>query len=82
MTAPKNQPLDKVTLDRFKAYLRANPSWGNLHIVLDDKNVKDGHVQFCRQQAVKAKDTEGVELADILLTQSKSQRLKLAGRFV
>lgn len=81
MTAPTNQPLDKVTLERFKAYKKANPSWGHLHIVLDDGNVKDGHVRSCREMALKANDTEGVELADILLTQSKSQRIKLGNRF-
>lgn len=81
MTAPTNQPLEREQIELFRVYAKRNPEWGNLHIVLADKNVKDGHVAFCREQCVKNNDAEGLVLCDILLTQSKSQRLKLAGRF-
>lgn len=53
-------------------------NWGgNLHIVLDDGNVKDSNVQFCLNQAEENGDVKGVELAKILLQMSKTQRLKL-----
>lgn len=81
MTVPTNQPLEREQIELFKTYHRRNIEWGNLHIVLADKNVKNSHVQFCREQCVKNNDAEGLVLCDILLTQSKSQRLKLAGRF-
>ena len=29
---------------RFQRYHKDNPSWGSLHIVLDDGNVSDGNV--------------------------------------
>ena len=78
MSAPVNQPISREDKDRFKAYKKLNPAWGSLHIVLDDLNVKDGHVNFCLQQAQDQGDTEGAYLAGVLLGMSKSQRIKLA----
>lgn len=51
---------------------------GSLHVVLDDDNVEDSHVEFCRTVAVEAGDEDGIRLADLLLRMSKTQRLKLA----
>lgn len=51
---------------------------GNLHIVLDDENVDDGQVQFCLDLARRVGDADGVQLAELLLRMSKTQRLKLA----
>lgn len=82
MTAPNNQPLSKEAFNRFKAYQHQHFGNGSscFHIVLENKNIKDGHVQFCRELAVKRNDQEALELADILLSLSKSQRLKLANK--
>ena len=49
-----------------------------LHIVLDDDNVADSHVQFCVEWAVKQGHADCEQLARQLLTMSKTQRLKLA----
>ena len=68
---------DAVLIERFAAYNRIHGAWGSLHIVLDDGNVRDDHVTFCREYATKNGDTEGAELAEILLTMSKTQRLRL-----
>ena len=81
MSAPTNQPLEIAQLELFKAYNRRNGEWGNLHIVLADRNVKDGHVAFCREQCLKNNDAEGLVLCDILATMSKSQRIKLSHRY-
>lgn len=62
---------------RFEVYRLNNPSWGSLHTVLEDNNVKDDHVQSCIRYALEEGDQEGVELGNILLKMSKSQRLKL-----
>lgn len=78
MTAPNNQPLSKENLDKFKVYVRSNGGAGVFSIVLEDKNVQDKHVQFCKELAEKSKNAEAVELADIMLGLSKSQRIKLA----
>jgi hypothetical protein len=77
MTAPNNKPLTHEQLIRFSRYYESNPTWGPLHIVLEDGNVKDSDVQYCIEAAERKGDKEGAELAKILLTQSKSQRLSL-----
>lgn len=78
MSAPVNQPIERADMDRFKAYFKANPTWGALHIVLDDLNVKDGHVNHCLLQAEEQGDEEGAYLAGVLLGMSKSQRISLS----
>lgn len=49
-----------------------------LHIVLDDNNIEDGFVQYCLDYAVERKHEDCLRLAIILLSMSKTQRLKLA----
>lgn len=76
-----DKPAIPDVIDRFHAYYRAHcqpyGSWHNLHVVLDDRNVAEHHVRFCRERALNEGDTEGAELADILLRMSKTQRAKL-----
>ena len=55
-----------------------NSVGGSLHIVLDDENIEDVHVEFCRDQAREKGDDDGVRLAEMLLLMSKTQRKKLA----
>jgi hypothetical protein len=55
-----------------------NSVGGNLHIVLEDKNVKDSDVIFCLNQAIDKDDLDGEVLARQILSMSKTQRLKLA----
>lgn len=45
----------------------------------DDGNVSDGDCRFCIESATEKGDTEGAELAAILLSMSRTQRLKLPG---
>lgn len=54
-----------------------NEVGGALHVVLDDGNVADGHVQMSRDKAEAHGDTEGVKLATLILRMSKTQRRKL-----
>lgn len=61
---------------------------GSLHIVLDDKNIEDTHIQFCIQCAQDPEfwvakhygghDEAGELLGRILLLMSHTQRSKLA----
>ena len=55
-----------------------NGAGGNLHIVLDDCNVKDGHVIFCKEQCIQRGDSDGLALCELLLRMSRTQRLKIA----
>lgn len=63
--------------ERFAAYLQTHPAWGSLHVVLDDGNVETHFVYSCLERAIETDDLEGYELAKILMTMSKTQRLKL-----
>ena len=78
MTAPSATITVPDVIERFKNYHLDNPVWGSLHIVLEDFNVEDSHVQSCIEYAEQNGDTEGAELGKILLQLSKSQRYKLA----
>ena len=65
-------------LDRFRAYRERHPSWGALHVVLEDLNVGDDSVRRCLDFARDDADEEGHALAEILLTMSRTQRIRLA----
>jgi hypothetical protein len=77
-----NPNLDRIQItpelvDRFAAYYELNPTWGSLHIVLDDGNIENGHVEFCAQYAIENGDIEGALLATILSAMTKSQRSRI-----
>lgn len=72
------KPTIPEVIERFRAYHRMHPTtWGALHIVLSDGNVADSHVESCIRNAQETGDTEGEELARILLRMSQTQRRKL-----
>ncbi len=71
-------------LEPFTDYNRDYPSWGVLHVVLDDGNVDDGSVLFCMEYRPpiwatisEAEQDRGNALAVIVLQLSRTQRLKL-----
>jgi hypothetical protein len=68
------KPTIPEVISVFADYLLANPSWGSLHIVLEEGDVGDSQVESCRDWAANRGDKQGMELASILLTMSKSQR--------
>lgn len=76
-TVPEVLPL----VWHYRDHYEHGGAGGSLHIVLDDGNVEDSHVEFCRQFAIEHGDSEGEKLAEILLRMSKTQRSKLAARF-
>lgn len=65
-------------IDRFRSYHACHGAWGSLHVVLDDFNLEDSSVKFCIQYAEERGDTDGAELARVLLSMSKTQRGKIA----
>lgn len=76
--------MAKPTVDAVEPLVRAyyafpgNAAGGNFHLVLDNKNVSDRDVTFCLNQAKIAGDAAGVELGELLIQMSRTQRLKLA----
>jgi len=75
-----DKPKIPDVIERFRAYYQkpGNGAWGSLHIVLDDGNTQDDNVRFCIQAAEERGDTEGAELARLLLRMSRTQRGKIA----
>lgn len=68
-------------LPRVKAYVNqpGNGVGGRLHIILDDGNVQDHDVQWCIDNALEVGDVEAAEIGRLLLSMTKTQRLKIAG---
>lgn len=75
---PKPTIPDVLPLAQSYYAKPGNSVGGSLHVVLEDDNVEDSHVELCRMIALEAGDEDGVRLADLLLRMSKTQRLKLA----
>ena len=73
-----NPPTIPEVRDRFAAYHRRHPEWGPLHVAMADGNVSGDDVVFCLHEAEQLGDTEGAELARILLAMSRMQRRKLS----
>jgi len=78
-----DKPVDRPRVPDVIALARAyyakpgNRVGGNLHIVLDDGNMEDQHIEWCRQLAQNAGDVDGVALADKLLALTRTQRRKI-----
>ena len=70
LTVPEVEPL-------VRALYHKHPMGCCLHIVLDDENVSDSNVRFCAQYAVEQDHPSCYTLALILLSMSRTQRLKL-----
>ena len=75
--------MDKPTIPEImpliKEYyaLPGNNVGGNLHIVLEDDNVRDCDIEFCLTKCNERLDVKGVRLCELLLRMSKTQRHKL-----
>lgn len=77
MTTAGRLTLPEIPWHLFETYYRKNPTWGTLHIVLEDSNLETDHVVWCHEQALK-RDPEAVPLCDVVLQLSKTQRSKIS----
>ena len=70
--------MTAVTVDEVFPLVRElyerNAAGGCLHIVLDDGNVEDDHVQFCIKHADENECPRCYALGLILLTMTRDQR--------
>lgn len=66
-------------IEECKKYysLPGNSVGGSLHIVLDDENIQDEHIEYCIKYAEECGDAEGVRLGKLLLKASMTQRKQL-----
>ena len=71
------KPTIPEVLPKVQEYYKDHLTGGSLHIVLDDGNVRDSDVMFCLELAKQRDDTKGIELANLLLRMSTTQRRKL-----
>lgn len=82
---PVHEPQDRLALTpdiyaRFAAYFAVHPTWGSLHVVLDDGNYEDRCVTFCAGWAGESGDAEGAALASLLAQMTRTQRGRIAER--
>lgn len=77
-----SRPTVPEVLLHARAYYAkpGNGVGGNLHLVLDNRNVTDDHVRYCLERAEAEGDIDGAALAKMLLQMTKTQRLKLASQ--
>jgi len=71
-TIPDIMPL----LEAF-AEAPGNSMGGCLHIVLEDGNTENEHVQWCVDHAIEKGDELGAAVAKVMLAMSRTQRRKL-----
>lgn len=81
--APKiNHPRNADVKRMFKTIYEHNEVGGNLHIVLDDMNVEDEHIQYCVDEAIPenyhklSPEVNAIEkeLGELLLTMTEQER--------
>lgn len=59
--------------------LSGNSVGGNLHIVLDDINVGDESIFWCKDRCIIQGDLDGVFLCNLLLQYTEEQREEIVG---
>ncbi len=72
------KPTIPQVLPLVRALYRRNGAGCCLHIVLDDSNIHDSHVDFCIAQASASNHDDCLELGRQLRLMSKTQRSKLS----
>lgn len=74
-----NRPTVPEVIPLIRAYIAkpGNNVGGCLHAVLDDNNIRDSDILWCREYALEEGDEDGVKLADLLLAMTKTQRNKI-----
>lgn len=75
-----SRPTVSDVLPLVEAYYVDHPTGGSLHIVLDDGNLADRHVEFCRDFARERGDARGVRIATALLRMTRTQRRRIYRR--
>jgi hypothetical protein len=72
------KPTVPDVLPMVRAYRAKHGVGGSLHNVLEDGNVKTRDIAFCVERAQKAGDLESVQLGEMLLAMSQTQRKKIS----
>ena len=59
---------------RIEAYRASLPTYGPLHIAMQDERLETGDIQTCLEYAIKDDDEKAAEIARMLLPLSLEQR--------
>lgn len=62
-------------------FQEGNSVGGNLHIILNDGNIENSDIQYCLKLCKEKNDLLGIELSELLLKASKTQRKKLINSY-
>ncbi len=77
-----DKPHDRPTLPDLAPFVKSiytrHCAGCCLHIVLDDTNVADGHVEFCLEKARERGHADCITAAEMLLAMTTTQRRKAA----
>lgn len=71
-----------MTLDDMIARYYAkdgNGVGGNLHVILDDGNVNNEHIDFCRKQCARNGDVDGLAILDVIAAMPEEDRRAAIG---
>lgn len=73
---PRERPTVLHVIPLIEAYYRkpGNEVGGNMHVVLDDYNLEDWCIAYCRDRSAELNDDDGVRLASLLLQMTGTQR--------
>ena len=73
------KPIVPEVLALIRAYYArpGNGAGGNLHVVLDDGNIKLKDVQYCFDYCIDQMDWAGARIMVMMLRMSRSQRRRL-----
>jgi hypothetical protein len=77
---PRDRPTVPVVLALACHYYAkpGNSTGGNLHVVLEDRNLEDEFIADSIERAVEQGDEEGAALARALLAMTRTQRRRLS----
>ena len=73
----EKKPSITDVLPRVRHYYKKHPAGGCLHLVLDDGNLDNKSIEFCRDYAIQNNDDHAMSIAVDLLYMSNTQRRKL-----
>ena len=73
------QILEHELVNRIVEYYKkeGNECGGNCHLVLDDGNLEDSDIQFCKGYCAHADDNEGLSIMSCMLQLNPEERQKV-----
>ena len=74
------QPATEAIVFLAEEYYESHGAGGSLHIALDDGNLGNGYVAYCKQFAIEHNDPRGAILAHLMLKLSEDDQYDVRDR--